>query len=549
MSFKGFSSKSVLIVDDQKPFLLMLKGIIKGMGTHHITTVQSAESGLTACRKEKFDFIIADLHLGTTRKNGYQFLEELRVRKIIKPETVFIMVSGESHRPMVLGSIERSPDDYIIKPFSQAQLINRLQKSYLKRQAFKAVYQEIHHDNYKSAIQACLELKKENSKYRNSCSYLLAEMYWCTEDFEPAQQMLQVIVNEKPVHWAMAALARTEFYLNNHDVAIELAKKVVAGRLLMLEGYDILAHAFLAKGELEEALHSIKKSLDLSPFSMERQYVGATIGRKSNHFDFARTCCKELFEQSKRSVYRDLSHMCNYVRSILDAAEHAEEKQIRNRFQQEAMLTLQRLRNDELVVRSNDDFDYDIYENIITARVNVLDGKNLEAKRTLTRSQIAIDDKFEEYPIVFAPDSIKVMSDLGEFDEARELAQKIQDSDYDVDPNVQYVLDSLESTAQEQLSQFDHYFSEGQRCFSGGKYQAAYEAYEKALELSPVNVATGISILQCITRLMELAQKPELGLIVDCKRIHKLVSELPLKQEQQEEFDKVTSNLSKYLDL
>lgn len=549
MSLQGFSSKTVLVVDDQKPFLLMLKGIIKGLGTQHITTVQSAESALSACKKEKFDFIISDLHLGTTKKNGYQFLEELRVSKIIKPDAVFIMVSGDSHRPMVLGSIERSPDDYIIKPFSQAQLINRLKKSFQKRQALRAVYQEIHRDKYPAAIQACIETRNENKKYRNSCAQLLVELYWRTKDFAPAKALLKEILNEKPVPWAMAAMARTEFYLENHEEAIELAKKVIAGRLLMLDGYDTLAHTFLAQGNLEEALIAIKKSLDLSPFSMERQYMGATIGRLSNNYDFARICCRELFEQSKRSVYRDLSHMCNYVRSILDAAEHATEKKERNRFQQEAVLTLQRLRNDEIVVRSTADFDYDIYENIINARVNALDGKNLEAKRSLNRSQQAIDDKYDEFPLIFAPDSIKVLSGLGEFDEAKALAEKIQENQEDIDPNIQFVLDDLEATAEEQLTQFDHFYNEGQRCFNGGKFQAAYEAFEKAMELSPVNVSVSLHMLKCIFRLMELAQKPELGLIVDCKRIHKLLSELPLKQEQEEELASITSNLTKYLDL
>lgn len=550
MSFKGYNSKTVLIVDDQKPFLLMLKGIIKGMGINHITTVLSAEQGLSACKKEKFDFIIADLHLGTTKRNGYQFLEELRVSKLMKPNAVFVMVSGDSHRPMVLGSIERSPDDYIIKPFSQAQLINRLTKAYQKRQTLSPIYHEIHKNNYKGAITACLAIQEQESKYRNSCAMILSELYWRTEDFQSAQQMLQNIVDEKPVHWALAALARTEFYLNHFDKAIALANKVIEGRLLSLEGYDVLAHTYLKQGQLDEAYSAIKKSLEISPFSMERQYMGATIGRMSNNFDFARICCRELFEQSKRSVYKDLSHMCNYVRSILDAAEHSEEKKDRNRFQQEAMLTLQRLRNEEMVLRSNkEEFDYDIYEDIITARVNSLDGKNIEAKRALHLSQQAIETRFEEFPLLLAPDSIKAMASLGEIKEAKNLAKQLKESDIELDANIQYLLDDLEETANEQLSQFENFFNEAQRCYSGGKYQAAYEAYEKALDISPVNVAVALGLLRCIYHLMELAQKPELAMIVDCKRMHKLISGLPLNERDQQEFAEVVADLDKFVEL
>lgn len=549
MQQADYSTKKFLIVDDQKPFLIMLKGIILGLGAKDVKTVQSGEAAISACRKEKYDLVIADLHLGAYKKNGYQFLEEIRVRNLVKPETVFIMVSGDSHRPMVLGSIERSPDDYIIKPFSQAQLNNRLNKAFIKRQALKPIYQEISKENYPGAIDLCKQEIEKASRYRQNCSFLLTELYWRTEKYNDAKSLVTKILEKKPVPWAQVALARTEFFLGNYDEAITLARKVIAGRLLILEGQDILAHCHLALKNAEDALIAIKKSLDLSPFSMERQFMGASIGRACGDYEFAKTCCKELFEQSKRSVYRNLSHMCNFVRSILDAAEKAEEKSKKNRYQQEAMITLQRLRHDELVTRNADIFDYDAYENIVVARVNALDGKAMDAKRSMVKAQKSIEEKFDEFPLVFAPDSIKVLSELGEFKEAKELAEKMRNSDINIDSNAQFVLDNLEEIADEQLNQFEIHNNEGLDCFNRGKYQAALNAFIEALTYSPVNTSVALYILHSLNHLVSQAQKPGLTLLIDCKKYCKFAEGLPLNDAQTLEFQKIKTDLNKYMDL
>ena len=98
-------ANAFIIVDDQRPFLLMLKGIISKLGVRSLRIVQSAENAISDCRKEKFDVVIADLHLGNNKKNGYQLIEQLRIQKLAKADTVYMMVSGDSHRPVVLGSI------------------------------------------------------------------------------------------------------------------------------------------------------------------------------------------------------------------------------------------------------------------------------------------------------------------------------------------------------------------------------------------------------------------------------------------------------------
>lgn len=544
-----FKEKRVLIVDDQRPFLLMLKGIIAKLGVRSVRIVQSAEGAISDCKREKFDIVIADLHLGNNKKNGYQFIEEVRIHKLAKADTIFVMVSGDSHRPIVLGSIERNPDDYIIKPFSQAQLVNRMSKASEKKQVLKPIFVEIHKNDWESAINACHEVAKTTNKYKQACTLLLTELYWRTQEYEKALEIINTVLEQKPLPWAQVALAKTKLFMNEYDEAAAIAKAVIAARLLALEGHDILANCYINMNRFPDALQQIRLSIDLSPYSIERQYLGAAIGRLNGDFEFAKQCCKELFEQSKRSVHRDLSHMCNFVRAIIDIAENTDDKGIKNKYQQEAMLTLQRLRHDDVVVRSTEDFSYDAFSNLMTGRIHSLDSKTIEAKHSLTAAQEEIERRFDEPPMVLAADTIKLMVNLGEYGAAKKMANELRDSEHGKDQNVEYMLEQVDKTIEAQSGKFDHYNKRGLDCFNGGKYMAAFEAFSQALKYSQVNAGVALNLLHSTVRLLEQTTKPDVSTILECKKTVKLLEELPLNETQQNEFENIKGELSHYMEL
>ena len=136
-----YSDKRVLIVEDQRPFLLMLKGLLQSMGATNIVTKSSAEHAISEAKRTKFDIVVCDLHLGADYKNGYELVEELRVKRLIKTTSVFILISADSTRSMVLGSIDRRPDDFLVKPFSQVQLKSRISRAWQKRLFLQPAYE------------------------------------------------------------------------------------------------------------------------------------------------------------------------------------------------------------------------------------------------------------------------------------------------------------------------------------------------------------------------------------------------------------------------
>lgn len=543
----NFANKQVLIIEDQRPFLLLLRGLLNAMGASKVVTKATAEQSISECKKNKFDVILCDLHLGVNKKNGFELIEELRARKLIKPTCIFIIISADSARPVVLGSLERSPDDYLIKPFSHVQLKTRIVRAWQKRKFLTPVFRAVADDDLPKAKKACEKLLDAPSHYRGSCEKLLVEIYWQLNEPKPALGLLSKYGDGRPIMWAQIALAKTHLLMKQPQQAIKIIDGVLAKHRFSADAHDILAqaHDMLQEGTL--ALNAIKTSIKLSPFSLERHFIACTIAQNNNDYVLASESSKAIWDLSKRSVHHNTMHWCGYIRSLLDVAEHTDEKSVKNRYQQEALLELQRARFDEYLQRLSSNFSIDIYNDIVQARLNAIDGKMLDAKKSIVRSQVAIEEKFGEIPPIFLPDSLKVMYDIGEFEDAQELNQIVEKIPNTLDPNGLYLIKKEGMSAKEKLTQYQQFNKQGIELYQEGQFEKARDAFGLAQQFAPVNTGVALNLLQCLLRILDKGKKPEPKLVTECRRIHKLIDDMPLKRQHQEKYDALHNELMTYI--
>ena len=545
-----FSKQRILIVDDQKPFLTLLRGVLNSAGAQSQTVVSatSCEAALVACRKEKFDFIICDLHIASNKKNGFEFLEELRAKSLLKPYTVFVLVSADSQRPIVLGSLEKQPDEYVVKPFSQAQLVLRLEKAYARKRALAPIYKHIFAKNFSMAIEVCKQVIAADNRYKELVGRLLAELYWTTARYSEAQQWLNSYTENHKRTWLDVSKAQTELLLKNYKAAIDLANAALKRNNLLIEAYDIIAQSWFELGNTAEAEIAISTALRLSPYSLERQFKACTYARENANFDKIINLTHNIWEYSKKSVNRNLIHLCAHVRSYLEVAEHTNDGKAKGRFQQEALYALQRYRHNESISRL-DEFDFDIFEELIRARIHWQNGKLMQAKQFITRGQNSVAEKFTDFPLPLAPDGIVAMLDLGEFEEAQQLSDALTASGKVLDCNTEAL---LKNAASRNTLQQEHYFQfnqQGITCYSQGKFAAAYNAFSEAQKAAPVNIGILLNLLQCSIRLLQKTPKQDPSLVDSSKKTLRLLQNMTMLDKHQQKFALLNIELEKLMDL
>ncbi len=536
-----YSNKTCLVVEDRRPFMLLLKGLLSNLGAGKVICEQSAEAGLRACRTNTIDIIVCDLHLGVKRKNGFEFLEEVRNSKIVKPSTVFIMISGESSRSLVLGSIEKQPDDYLIKPFSQAQLNSRISRALMRRTTLSALYSQIAHNKFDLAIQTCKHFLETEPRYTSQLLKYLVQLYWRTKKFTAAEQLLQQILDERPMHWAAVAMAKTQLLLSNYQQAISLGKKVIEQSRNTVEAYDIVAEALLLSEKKSDALKYIQDALELSPLSIDRHFKVCKISRENDNYDIAMTSSRSIYELSQRSVHKNVNHMCSYIRSILDVAEHSNEKKEKNRFLQEASLTMQRVQTSE--AENEEGFNFEIFENLVHARMEFIEGKTTEAKRTLENVQIQIENEFPDYPISMAPDSLKLMLDLGDFEEATKLSTLLGENIEHLDPSIAHQVELVMKNNAEKRDDYILHNKKGIELYSQGNFHQAYEEFISAKNISPLNIGVNLNLLQSLIKLIKSSKTPENEHVDEAKAIHRFIQNMPLKATHLKKFENMQAEI------
>lgn len=540
-----FKDVNILIVEDQRPFLLLLRGLVANLGAKNVMTATQADQAIKFCRNHKVEVVVCDLHLGQNKKNGYELYIELKSKKLIPLNAVFLIISADATRPVVLGSIEHKPSDYLLKPFSQAQLKNRLNKAWEKNHYFEQVSAAFAAKEMTKALEELHKLKNPPKIYQRFILEWYTEVYWRQKDYIKALSLLEAQSELLPTQWLQLAMGKTYLAMRQYHKSIACAKNVLKLNHFDPEALDVLAQANSALEQHEEALNSIRKAIKYSPFSLQRHRLANQIARENNDHDVLISSAKSSWELSKHTSDRHISYWCMYINSLLDSAEHADSKTQQHRLQQEALLQLHRGRFDEAISRTDDPFSLDIFDLVVHARIEAIDGKLIESKRLLMNSQAAIEQQFADYPISLAPGSLSLMIALGDYEEALQLRHIIDKQETPLDALNAQEMQRLSKQATEGEQQYAQVNRQGISLYQQNLFSKAKDCFNQALKLSPVNAGIALNLLQCVSKLLDDAPKNEAALVNEAKQVYKILKHAPLREQHLKKFDELKESLQK----
>ncbi|MEJ2419952.1 MAG: response regulator, partial [Exilibacterium sp.] len=223
---KIYNQKKCLIIDDFPEVRGSVKRILKNFGVNSIDTAANGDEAVALCKSHRYDIVLCDYNLGAG-KDGQQVLEELRYLRALLNTSLFVLITAESSRQMVLGALECEPDDYITKPITQTSLRVRLDKALLKHEALYDIKKAIDKRDYQSAITQCDRVMKAQKKYVTDCLKLKAQLYLKIEQYPQAKKIYEDVLAIKPVHWARLGLGKTLLAMNDLERAEALLKAVL----------------------------------------------------------------------------------------------------------------------------------------------------------------------------------------------------------------------------------------------------------------------------------------------------------------------------------
>lgn len=321
----NLSTKKFLIIEDYPAMRKAIKDMLYTLEAQYIVDTKNAVDALDAMSKEKFDIVLCDYNLGTG-KNGQQILEEVRLRKILPFNTIFIIVTGEQTPGMVLGAMENKPDEYLTKPFNAQQLLSRLQKNFNRKGFLVNVEREIDRGNLALAIHHCDKLLRKNEKkWHTLLLKIRAELALNVDDLATASSIYQEILNQRELPWARLGLGIIDFRQNNTEQAIETFENLVDSNPMFMESYDWLSRAYQSVDLPLKAQEILNQAVELSPTAILRQKKLAESADKNNNMEVAEQAYKDVVKLGKHSIHKSSSDYSGLAKlySRTDAGKQA----------------------------------------------------------------------------------------------------------------------------------------------------------------------------------------------------------------------------------
>jgi two-component system, OmpR family, alkaline phosphatase synthesis response regulator PhoP len=117
--------KQVMVVDDEKHILTLLKEVLKNEG-FKVITAESGMECLTKLKKVKPDLIVMDMMM--PKMSGYDTIKKIRENAKTKELRIVILTVSKIEEVSMFELSKYKILDYINKPFDIKEIVEKLKK-------------------------------------------------------------------------------------------------------------------------------------------------------------------------------------------------------------------------------------------------------------------------------------------------------------------------------------------------------------------------------------------------------------------------------------
>jgi two-component system chemotaxis response regulator CheY len=123
----------ILVVDDFPTMRKIVINLLKEIGYVNFDQAEDGEKALTSLRSRDFDFVVSDWNM--PNMTGLDLLKNVRKDPHLK-EMPFLLITAEAKRSQILEAAEAGTDGYIVKPFTAATLLEKMEKIVARREDY-----------------------------------------------------------------------------------------------------------------------------------------------------------------------------------------------------------------------------------------------------------------------------------------------------------------------------------------------------------------------------------------------------------------------------
>lgn len=527
-----------LITDDFENFRKSLRQMLRSFGAEKIDMAANGHETVTKCTYDHFDILLCDYNLGPG-KTGQQILETLRHKKLLRHTSLFVIITAETSREIVMSAREYHPDTYIIKPITQAVLQKRMDALLDQRQALLPINEARDREEPEEAIKAGEELLHTQPRYRSQILRLLGDLYYQNADNGNARRIFEESLQKRELAWARLGVGKVALAESALDEAIGHFETLIESTPDFIEAYDYLAEAWKRKGKGRKAQEMVEKALEISPMALLRQRNLAEIATENQDMETAADAWRSTVKLSDNSVHESPEIYLGLSRCLSDLSDgdtSSEGKQLAD----EALNVLSNMGK-----RFKEDENAQIQKQLVGSRIYAGQGRTNEARKALASVQDQLDP--EQMTPDQALDYAKTLYSQNDPGAAQQVLNKLAER-YEDDEEVMQAIEELmdEPVSFRKKNKARSLNREGIAAFEDGRLQEAADAFNKALELVPQHPALNLNLVQVLLKGQE-KEGPSEAVLKRCQRCLDQLGHLPPQHRQYKRYQFLCKKVSELL--
>ncbi len=512
----NYANTSVLIADDFSNFRSTVNSMLQSLGVQDVESAANSQEAIECCQRRSFDLILCDYNLGRGR-TGQHVLEELRHRKLISHNTVFIIVSAEASRNIVMSAYDCQPDDYLMKPINTKTLSQRMTRLLAQRKVFSPVYKALDKGDVSTAIDLLIDISLEENRNALAAQKMLGELFIEQGMLDNAEKLYTKALEVRQLDWARLGLAKVKQAKGELEIAGAWLEKIVEENPLYLPAYDSLVTNWEKIGENDELQFAAQKAVDISPMSILRQKKLGEVAQINNDINTCVEALRKTIRLGEHSCHGNAENHFTFARVVALGMER--NLDLDPSLNDEAMLYLK---------SANEWFNLDASQSaqalMLESRVLAASGNTEKAKDVMERAGAKLET--QEVTLEVQLDHVSMLISLGREEEAEALLKSLQELHKD-DEQALKKLDIYlnEPASEENRSLVASINREGINFYNQNLYDEALSCFERARKLFPKHIGIQLNIVQALIGKMKKGDADRL-VANECYASLELVSSL-----------------------
>ena len=163
-------NKKYLIIDDYNTAISIMRTMLNDaqIKNDNIDSTTDSMKAIRLLASHKYDVVFCDYNMHHHIDGGLIF-DEIKQRKLIPSDAVFICITGDPSEAVVTHFIELELDDFLLKPFCFSTLIKRLKKVVTRKKKLSKLLLAVENKDYQLGLDLCDSYKE---RYPNYLSYI-----------------------------------------------------------------------------------------------------------------------------------------------------------------------------------------------------------------------------------------------------------------------------------------------------------------------------------------------------------------------------------------